>query len=353
MVPSSELGETLDVDVGWWDFASSVVTMRRTLPLLLTATLLFAACSSDGGNASDNSSNDTTDTENIADAPSDTGDGPSDTVGESTDIGTPEEGSVAPPPTNPDKPEVEIPSEIPTELVVTVLEEGTGSEAAAGDTVIVDYVGVRTRDGVEFDNSYDRFEPFPVVLGEGGVIPGWDQGLVGAQSGARIQLDIPSDLAYGAEARGELIGANEALTFLIDVRAVVQPPDPADAPTEPGVPPSEGATDTTFTDVVDGEGAELQAGQTALVNYVLFRGDNQVVLESSWESAPVPVPTAEGGFPGFVKGLPGMKIGGRRAIIVTPADAFGPDGNPQLGLPAGTDLIIVVDLLGAYGQPAT
>jgi len=323
--------------------------MRRTLPLLLTATLLFAACGSGGDDASDNSTNDTTDTENSVDVPSDT----TDTETSDAETDTSGAGSVAPPATNPDKPEVEIPSEVPTELVVTVLEPGTGTEAAAGDTVIVDYVGVRTRDGVEFDNSYDRFEPFPVVLGEGGVIPGWDQGLVGAQSGARIQLDIPSELAYGAEARGELIGANEALTFLIDVRAVVQPPDPADAPTEPGVPPSEGATETTFTDLVDGEGAELQLGQTALINYVLFRGDNQVALESSWESTPVPVPTVEGGFPGFMKGLPGMKVGGRRAIVITPADAFGPEGNPQLGLPAGTDLIIVVDLLGAYGQPAT
>ena len=244
-----------------------------------------------------------------------------------------------------------MPAEIPTELQVTVIEEGTGPEAAAGDTVIVDYVGVRTRDGVEFDNSYDRFEPFPVVLGQGGVIAGWDQGLVGVQTGTRVRLDIPSDLAYGAEARGDIIGENEALTFLIDVRAVIQPADPADAPTEMGVPASEGATETTFVDLVEGDGTELLAGQTGIINYVLFRGDNGVLLESSWEAEPVPVPTAEGGFPGFVNGLPGMKVGGRRAIIVPPADAFGPDGNPQLGLPAGTDMVIVVDLLGVYGQP--
>ncbi len=316
--------------------------MRRTFPLLVTATLLFAACGSDDDNASDTSTNETT-------ASDDTAAESSDTTGESSD--TSDSGSVAPPPTNPDKPEVEIPDEIPTELVVTVLEEGTGPEAEAGDTVIVDYVGVRTRDGVEFDNSFDRFEPFPVVLGEGGVIPGWDQGLVGAQNGARLRLDIPSDLAYGAEARGDIIGENEALTFLIDVRAVIEPPDAANAPTEPGVPPSEGATETTTTDLVEGDGTELEAGQTAVINYVLFRGDNQISLESSWESAPVPVPTAEGGFPGFVKGLPGMKVGGRRAIVIPPADAFGPEGNPQLGLPAGSDLVIVVDLLGVYGQP--
>ena len=315
--------------------------MRRTLPLLVTATLLFAACGGSDDNASDTSSNETASTEE----PSDTSESATDT----SDTGTSD--TVAPPPTNPDKPEVEVPDEIPTELQVTVIEEGTGPAAEAGDTVIVDYVGVRTRDGVEFDNSYDRFEPFPVVLGQGGVIAGWDEGLVGVQAGARVRLDIPSDLAYGAEARGEIIGENEALTFLIDVRAVIQPPDPADAPTEAGVPASEGATETTFVDIVEGDGPELLAGQTGVINYVLFRGDNLVVLENGWEADPVSVPTAEGGFPGFVKGLPGMKVGGRRAIIVPPEDAFGPEGDPQLGLPAGSDMIIVVDLLGVYGEP--
>ena len=317
--------------------------MRRTLPLLVTATLLFAACSSSDDNASDSS----TDTSEAATASTDETSDTSAADPSSTEVAD----TIPPPPTNPDKPEVEVPAEIPTELQVTVIEEGTGPAAEAGDTVIVDYVGVRTRDGVEFDNSYDRFEPFPVVLGQGGVIAGWDQGLVGAQTGARVRLDIPSDLAYGAEARGDIIGENEALTFLIDVRAVIQPPDPADAPTEAGVPASEGAIETTFVDLVEGDGTELQAGQTGVINYVLFRGDNLVALESSWEAEPVPVPTAEGGFPGFVNGLPGMKVGGRRAIIVPPEDAFGPDGNPGLGLPAGSDMIIVVDLLGVYGQP--
>jgi FKBP-type peptidyl-prolyl cis-trans isomerase len=310
--------------------------MRRTLPLLLTASLLFAACSSSGDAASDATSVDSTVSTD------DNG-----TADPATDSSEP-----APPATNPDKPEVEIPDEIPTELQITVIEPGTGPEAQAGDTVIVDYIGVRSSDGVEFDNSYDRFEPFPVVLGQGSVIKGWDDGLVGAQTGAKIRLDIPSDLAYGAEARGDIIGENEALTFLIEVRAVIQPPDAADAPTEAGVPASEGATDTTTVDLREGEGAEMQPGQTGVVNYVVFRGDNLVELESSWTAEPVQIGTAAGnGFPGFVKGLPGMKVGGRRAIIIPPEDAFGPEGNPQLGLPAGSDMIVVIDLLGIYGTP--
>ncbi len=321
------MGKGWGADVGVTGFASSVGAMRRTLPVLLTATLLFAACGSDDDSTTDGSVVDTTES-------------------------TTESSEPATPATNPDKPEVEIPDEIPTELTVTVIEEGSGPEAQTGDTVVVDYVGVRSSDGVEFDNSYDRFEPFPVVLGQGSVIKGWDEGLVGAQAGATIRIDIPSDLAYGAEARGDIIGENEALTFLIEVRAVIQPPDPADAPTEAGVPASEGATETTTVDLREGEGAEMQPGQTGVVNYVVFRGDNLVELENSWTAEPVQIGTAVGsGFPGFVKGLPGMKVGGRRAIIIPPEDAFGAEGNPQLGLPAGSDMIVVVDLLGIYGTP--
>lgn len=117
----------------------------------------------------------------------------------------------------PEKPEVEIPEEPPTELEVTTLVEGEGPEATTGDTVTVHYVGVLSEDGTEFDNSYDRGSPFPVVLGSGGVIPGWEQGLLGVQAGERVQLDIPADLAYGETGNPPVIEPGAPLTFVIDV----------------------------------------------------------------------------------------------------------------------------------------
>ena len=121
----------------------------------------------------------------------------------------------------PDKPEVAIPDSIPTELQVTTLIEGAGPEAAAGDTVVVHYVGVLSSDGTEFDNSYDRGSPFPVVLGQGRVIQGWDQGLIGVQTGQRVQLDIPAELAYGDRGSGAIIQPGDALTFVVDVLDVI------------------------------------------------------------------------------------------------------------------------------------
>jgi len=309
--------------------------MRRMTPVLLTATLLLAAC---GGSDDDGSTDETAgSTEVESDSTDNAGSEPAVTF---EDVG--------PPPTSPDKPTVELPTELSDELKITVLEPGEGEPAQTGDTVIVDYIGVRSSDGVEFDNSYDRFEPFPVALGTGSVIQGWDDGLVDAQTGARIQLDIPSDLAYGEAARGDIIGENEALTFIIDVRAVIPQAELADEPTEAGVEASEGATEVTWVDLIEGDGTELEEGQTAVLRLVLFRGDNLVALDSTWAGEAIQLPMIEGGFPGLVEGMPGMKVGGRRAIVIPPDKGFGPDGDPTTGLPADTDIVIVVDLIGVY-----
>ncbi len=315
--------------------------MRRTVPILVIASLLGAACAGSESEAApdtaveDSVVTDETDTEAETD----------DTVDPADD-----DVALAPLPTSPDKPtDIAFPGEAPDKLEVSVLTDGEGPESELGDTVIVDYIGVRSLDGEEFDNSYDRGTPFAVgPLGSAQVIQGWNDGLLGVQAGAQIQLDIPSNLAYGEAARSEIIRENEPLTFVIDVRSIIKQADPADAPTEPGVEPSEGATELSFEDLVEGDGAVLEAGQTAVFNLVLFRADNGALLDSTWTTEPIQIPMTEGGFPALVQGMPGMSAGGRRAITSPPSLAFGDGGNPQIGLPADTDVVIVVDLLGAY-----
>ena len=113
----------------------------------------------------------------------------------------------------------QLPTERPTELIITDIVEGTGDGAQNGDTVLVNYVGVRSVDGVEFDNSYDRGQPLEVSLGSGGVIQGWDLGLVGVKTGGQRQLDMPAELAYGDADRGT-IRPGDALTFVIEVVSI-------------------------------------------------------------------------------------------------------------------------------------
>ena len=159
------------------------------------------------------------------------------------------------------KPKVNLPSTAPTKLVITDVTEGTGTGAAAGDTVVVHYVGVRSADGTEFDNSYDRGSPFSVTIGVGQVIKGWDEGLVGIKAGGRRQLDIPADLAYGdSPPSTDVIQPGDALSFVIDAVAIIPKSDPADAPVV-SIPPTPNQTEQTFTDLIIGDGAEIQPGQ--------------------------------------------------------------------------------------------
>jgi peptidylprolyl isomerase len=119
------------------------------------------------------------------------------------------------------KPKVTVPKGAPPKQLETKeLEEGSGAEAKAGDEVTVQYVGVNYKNGREFDSSWSRNEPFPLTLGAGSVIPGWEQGIEGMKVGGRRELIIPPELAYGEAGYPPAIGPNETLVFVIDLLEV-------------------------------------------------------------------------------------------------------------------------------------
>ena len=106
-------------------------------------------------------------------------------------------------------------------LVVKDLVVGTGPEAKSGDALTVRYVGVSYSTGKEFDASWKTPEnSFPFTLGQGAVIPGWDQGIVGMKAGGRRELVIPPDLGYGEEGSGADIKGGETLVFVVDLKQI-------------------------------------------------------------------------------------------------------------------------------------
>lgn len=106
---------------------------------------------------------------------------------------------------------------LPSGLQYKVIEEGKGKAPKAGDTVTVNYRGTLI-DGTEFDSSYKRGQPatFPVS----GVIKGWTEALQLMKEGAKWQLFIPSDLAYGDKGAGGMIGPNAVLIFDVELISV-------------------------------------------------------------------------------------------------------------------------------------
>jgi peptidylprolyl isomerase len=100
---------------------------------------------------------------------------------------------------------------------------GTGKEAKAGNTVLVDYTGwldEGTKKGKKFDSSHDRAKPFSFTLGGGQVIKGWDEGVAGMKIGGKRMLYIPPTLGYGARGAGRDIPPNADLIFEVDLLEV-------------------------------------------------------------------------------------------------------------------------------------
>lgn len=117
-----------------------------------------------------------------------------------------------------DKPVLTFPeTPAPAELEVKVLEQGSGDEVQAGDTLTANYFG-QVWGGSMFDNSYDRGSSIDFPIGVGAVIGGWDQGLVGKLVGSRVLLSIPPHHGYGQRGVPQAgIGGDDTLVFVVDI----------------------------------------------------------------------------------------------------------------------------------------
>lgn len=110
-----------------------------------------------------------------------------------------------------------------TKLIKTDVKIGTGAEAAIGQLVTVHYTGWLYsasrpgNKGAKFDSSADHGQPFTFPLGDGFVIPGWDQGLVGMKTGGKRTLIIPPNMAYGSRGAGDVIPPNATLIFDVEL----------------------------------------------------------------------------------------------------------------------------------------
>ena len=102
----------------------------------------------------------------------------------------------------------------PSGLKYKILRKGNGEKPKACNTVTVNYRGWLDN-GKEFDSSYKRGEPISFPLNR--VIPGWTEGMQLVSKGGMIELEIPSELGYGARGAGGAIPPNARLHFLVEL----------------------------------------------------------------------------------------------------------------------------------------
>ena len=99
------------------------------------------------------------------------------------------------------------------------------------------------------------------------------------------------------------------------------------------------------TDLVVGDGATAKSGDQVTVNYVGVGYDSEEEFDASWGRGPFTFTLGTGEvIPGWDEGVAGMKVGGRRELVIPPDLAYGPQGSPPVIGPNET-LIFVVDLV--------
>jgi peptidylprolyl isomerase len=109
----------------------------------------------------------------------------------------------------------------------------------------------------------------------------------------------------------------------------------------PGSPPSE----LQSADLIQGSGKTATAGSTVQVQYVLATYSSGKVIQSSWTSQPFSFTLGAGQvIPGWDKGVVGMKVGGRRELIIPASLGYGQQ-SPGPGITPGDTLVFVIDLL--------
>lgn len=230
------------------------------------------------------------------------------------------------------------------EIEYVEVEAGTGAQPRPGDIVSVHYTGT-LEDGTVFDSSTESGQPFTFVLGQGQVIPGWDQGVALMREGGKATLIIPPELAYG-EAGRDQIPPNATLTFDVELVQVIAAPEPAEIATGDY---EETESGLKYFDLEPGIGETPATGESVTLHFHGWLEDG-TSLGGTLDGPPVSFQL--GGnqvFPGLEEGVSTMLAGGQRQLVIPPELAFGEAGSSSI--PPNSTVILEVTLLNIIPVP--
>jgi peptidylprolyl isomerase len=234
---------------------------------------------------------------------------------------------------------------------IEVKTEGTGAAAVDGDVVQILYTGWLT-DGTKFDSSYNSDPPraFPVVMGQGGAIPGFMEATTGMKEGEKRVVVIPPEQAYGEQGTpGGPIPPNAHLIFEVEAQKISRPgpddPREVEFSADLGID-LDAMTQTEsglyWTTTAAGAGKPTVAGDEMAVHYTGMLADG-TVFDSSVDRGPLPMVLEETSLiAGWTEGVTGMVLGEKRRLVIPPALGYGPGGNGPI--PPNATLIFDVEL---------
>lgn len=326
---------------------------RRSLLIAVPAGFAtLAACGGDTSDSDDASSSPST-SESASAKPPKIVDGPLPAVTAGTQFG--------------EKPTVAKGSGDPSEnLAVKTLIAGNGRTVAENDYVQAHYLGQIWKSAKVFDNSYDRKKPLVMQLVQGGIIDGWRYGLEGKKAGSRVQIAVPPTWGYGSGGNPQAgIEGTDTLVFVIDIENTFNEKSSAEGETAAQddaslpkvgtntdgkapsieVPKADPPKKLVANYVIEGDGAEVAASDTVLVQYKGVVWDTGKEFDSTYSREAISSFGLQQVVKGWSQGMTGKKVGSRIVIVIPPELGYGDTPPSGSGIEKDSTMVFTVDIL--------
>ncbi len=249
----------------------------------------------------------------------------------------------------PDPPTVVDPGDYTTTesgLKYYFLQEGEGETPVAGEVASVNFSGW-VEGGSKFADSQDGV-PLEFVVGEGQILPGWDEMILLMQVGDIVQFALPPELGLGEAGSGDgTIPPNATLIFEMELLEILPPP-PTPTPAPPPVSVDESDYTVTesglkFFTITEGSGELIAAGDLITLHYKMF-DESGLQLETSYDTGqPVQLVAGSGvAGPGWDEALLLMRSSSKAQFVLTPELAY---GDQAANAPTQGNLIFEIEIL--------
>ncbi len=200
-----------------------------------------------------------------------------------------------------------------------------------------------------FRDASPRFQPTRARLGVGFAALGAAVLIAGCGSGGSSTITVGNE-NKADEALATTSTPASSTSTSPTATAAVKTPTTGPLSKEPHVTPPSGPAPTKLVtkELIAGTGAEAKSGDAVTVNYVGVLYKTGKVFDASWKrNETFPFTLGKGQvIPGWEQGVEGMKVGGRRELIIPASLAYGAKGSPPT-IPPNEPLVFVVDLLSA------
>jgi peptidylprolyl isomerase len=252
------------------------------------------------------------------------------------------------------------------DLAVKTVIAGGGKTVAENDYIQANYLGQVWDTAKVFDNSYDRKTPLVIQLAQGGIIDGWRYALVGKKAGSRVQMSVPPTWGYGTKGNTQAgIKGTDTLVFVVDIentfneKSSAQGKDVAQndaalpkvgtntdgkAPSI-DVPKATAPTKLVANYVIEGDGDEVKADSSVLVQYKGVLWDTGKEFDSTYSRGQLTSFSLQQVVKGWAQGLTGKKVGSRVLIVIPPALGYADSPPSGSGIKKDSTLVFSVDIL--------